>query len=188
MLATGELAPADLDPEEANNISGTPGPESNDTIVFHPLLFPADEPAIISLIATLPTLATGSDTVDGSGVGVIVDGGNQGFNCLQIDSHDNTIKGLQIQNCRTAILYLSLFLLLPLLKGIAGGLTRGSTYLPMPAGGKEPPPTWAKARWTLKRPPLRRLTLQGAVRPTPAAALSFKNCRLLIIYVPPLMS
>lgn len=104
MLATGELAVADLDPREANNISGTPGPESDDTIIFHPSLFPADVPAIISLVATLPTLATGSDTVDGSGAGVIVDGGNQGFNCFHIDSDGNTIKGLQIQNCRTAIL------------------------------------------------------------------------------------
>jgi len=103
MLATGELTVADLDPEEANNISGTPGPESDDTIIFHPLLFPADVPAIISLIATLPTLATGGDTVDGSGAGVIVDGGNQGFKCFQIYSHGNTIKGLQIQNCRMAI-------------------------------------------------------------------------------------
>jgi hypothetical protein len=103
MLANGELAAADLNPSEANNVSGEPGAESADTIVFHPEVFPADAPATISLAATLPTLAAGSDTVDGAEAGVIVDGGNLGFNCFEIDSEDNTITGLQIQNCRTGI-------------------------------------------------------------------------------------
>jgi hypothetical protein len=103
MLANGELAAADLNPSEANNVSGEPGAESADTIVFHPEVFPADAPATISLSATLPTLAAGSDRVDGAGAGVIVDGGNLGFNCFQIESEDNAITGLQIQNCRTAI-------------------------------------------------------------------------------------
>lgn len=103
MLANGELAVADLNPGEANNVSGAPGPESADTIVFHPEVFPADAPATISLSGTLPTLATGSDRVDGAEAGVIVDGGNLGFNSFEIDSEDNAITGLQIQNCRTGI-------------------------------------------------------------------------------------
>lgn len=103
MLANGELAAADLNPSEANNVSGEPGAESADTIVFHPEVFPADAPATISLSGTLPTLATGSDRVDGAEAGVIVDGGNLGFNSFEIDSEDNAITGLQIQNCRTGI-------------------------------------------------------------------------------------
>jgi hypothetical protein len=103
MLANGELAVADLDPGEANNVSGEPGAESADTIVFHPEVFPSDAPATIALTATLPVLAAGSDRVDGSEAGVIVDGGNLGFNCFEIDSEDNAITGLQIQNCRTGI-------------------------------------------------------------------------------------
>lgn len=103
MLASGELAAADLDAEEANNIDGAPGPESDDTIIFDSSQFPADAPASIELSGILPTLATGGDSVDGSGAGVIVDGGSRSFNCFEIGSRGNTIKGLQIQNCGTAI-------------------------------------------------------------------------------------
>jgi hypothetical protein len=103
MLANGELAVADLNPGEANNVSGTPGSESADIIVFHPEVFPADAPVTISLSGTLPTLAAGSDTVDGAEAGVIVDGGKLGLNCFEIDSEDNVITGIQIQNCRTGI-------------------------------------------------------------------------------------
>jgi hypothetical protein len=102
-VAVGELTAADLDAAEADNISGTPGSGSADTIIFHPSLFPADAPATISLTSILPALGTGGDNLDGSGSGVIIDGGNQGFNCFQVDSNDNAIKGLRIQNCRTAI-------------------------------------------------------------------------------------
>lgn len=103
MLANGDLAVADLNPSEANNVSGAPGLESADSIIFHPEVFPADAPATISLSGTLPTLAAGSDRVDGSGAGVIVDGAHLGLNCFEIDSDDNAITGLQIQTCRTGI-------------------------------------------------------------------------------------
>jgi hypothetical protein len=103
MLASGELAVADLNPDEANNVGGAPGPESADTVVFHPEVFPPDAPATISLTSTLPVLSTGGDAVVGADAGVIVDMGNLGFDCFQIDSEGNAIKGLQIQNCRTAI-------------------------------------------------------------------------------------
>jgi len=103
-LATGELTAAGLDPTEADNISGTPGPGSADTVTFDPSLFPADAPATISLTSTLPALGTGEDSVDGSGSGVIIDGGNQGLDCFQVDSDGNAIRGLQIQNCQTAII------------------------------------------------------------------------------------
>ena len=102
-VATGDLAAAVLEPAEADNINGTPGPESADAIVFQSSLFPPDAPATISLTSTLPTLGTGGDSVVGSGSAVIIDGGNQGFNCFQVESDGNTIKGLRIQNCRTAI-------------------------------------------------------------------------------------
>jgi titin len=102
-LATGELTAAGLDPAEADNISGTPGPESADSITFDPSLFPADATATISLTSTLPALGTDGDSVDGSGSGAIIDGGSQGVDCFQVDSDGNAIRGLQIQNCRTAI-------------------------------------------------------------------------------------
>ena len=104
MLASGELAVADLEPSEANNVSGAPGPESADTIVFHPEVFPSDTPATISVTSSLPTLSTGADAVVAASAGVIVDGGNLGFPCFQIDSDGNAIKGLQIVNCRTGII------------------------------------------------------------------------------------
>jgi len=102
-VVTGDLAAAALNRAEADNINGTPGPESADTILFESSLFPSDAPATISLTSTLPAFSTSSDSVDSSGSGVIIDGGNQGFNCFQVDSDGNAIKGLRIQNCRTAI-------------------------------------------------------------------------------------
>lgn len=103
MLASGVLAVVDLDSQEADNIGGTPGAQSTDTISFDTSIFPLDAPATIRLASSLPVLSTGSDTIDGSAAGVIIDGSNQGFDCLEMDSSGNTIKGLQIQNCRTAI-------------------------------------------------------------------------------------
>jgi hypothetical protein len=105
LLATGELTPADLDVGEADNVTGIPGAMSADTIVFDASAFPLAEPAIISLDSSLPSLSTGSDSVDGSEGGVIVDGRGttDGFDCFPIDSSDNAISGLQIQNCRTGV-------------------------------------------------------------------------------------
>jgi len=103
LVATGELAVANLDPEEADNIKGAPGAESGDTIVFDVSVFPPSEPATISLASPLPALATEGDSVDGSQAGVIVDGVNQTFDCFQIDSAGNAIRGLHIQGCLTAV-------------------------------------------------------------------------------------
>jgi CSLREA domain-containing protein len=103
LLATGEFAPTDLDPEEADNVRGSPGAASPDSITFDALVFPPSDPAIIFLGSTLPPLSAGSDTVDGSARGVVVEGGRLGFDCLQVASGGNTIRGLQILNCRTAV-------------------------------------------------------------------------------------
>ena len=105
LLATGELRPADLNAEEADNVTGIPGAMSADTIVFDTSAFPLSEPATISLSSSLPSLSTGSDAVDGSEGGVIVDGGGriQDLDCFLLDSSDNAIRGLQIQNCRTGV-------------------------------------------------------------------------------------
>lgn len=107
MLVTGDLAVADLDPAETDNVGGVPGPDSADTIIFEPSVFPPDAPAPIPLTVTLPGLHAGNDVIDGSRAGVIVDGGNQGFDCFQISSAGNAIKGLQIQYCLTAIVLTS---------------------------------------------------------------------------------
>ena len=106
LLATGELTPADLDAEEADNVTGIPGALSADTIMFDTSVFPLSEPATISLSSSLPSLSTGSDSVDGSEGGVIVDGSGriEALDCFLLDSSDNTIRGLQIQNCRTGVM------------------------------------------------------------------------------------
>jgi len=103
LLATGELTKQDLDSAEGKHVSGSPGADFADAIIFDLSAFPLSEPATIALGSPLPTLTTGADTVDGSGRGIIVDGGGQGFDCFHISSSDNTIKGLEIQNCRTGI-------------------------------------------------------------------------------------
>ena len=103
LLASGELAVADLDSEETDNVGQWPGAQSSDRILFDSSTFTVPDGGIISLNAPLPTLSAGSDTIDGSRAGVIVDGGNQTFHCLTIDSSQNVIKGLHIQNCLVGV-------------------------------------------------------------------------------------
>jgi hypothetical protein len=73
--------------------------QTGDTILFDTSVFPPGSPATITLGSTLPALSTGNISVDGSAAGVIVDGGSMAFACLDITSHSNVIKGLEIYNC-----------------------------------------------------------------------------------------
>jgi hypothetical protein len=103
-LATGEIAVADLDSGEADNVRGKPGPESSDTITFDASVFSAPEGATISLASPLPALNGGSDIIDGSQASVLVDGDNQSLECLVIDSNENIIQGMHIQNCFVGVM------------------------------------------------------------------------------------
>jgi len=103
LLASGELAVADLDSGEADNVGKRLGPDSRDTIVFDPSVFPASG-GTISLAAPLPSLSTGSDTIDGSQAGVTIDGVNQSLECMVIGSNDNAVKGLEIKNCLVGVM------------------------------------------------------------------------------------
>ena len=104
LLATGGLAVAELDSAEAAGVSGHAGPESADTITFGASAFPAQGAVRIALSEPLPALAGGSDAIAGSQAAVVVDGGNQTFECLTVASSSNNIKGLQIQNCRVGVM------------------------------------------------------------------------------------
>jgi parallel beta-helix repeat protein len=101
LLATGDLALGSLDSSEKDNVTGTPGPGSADTITFDPAVFPPPPmgPAGIHLDSTLPPLYTGNDVVDGSSAGVVLDGLYRWFDCLQITSNGNSVRGLQIHDC-----------------------------------------------------------------------------------------
>jgi len=103
MLATGDLAWGDLDSGEQDNVIGTPGSGEADTIVFDPGVFPPEGPEAINLGWTLPQLHTGGDTVDASSAGVILDGLSQWFDCLQITSNGNSVKGLQLHDCNCGV-------------------------------------------------------------------------------------
>jgi len=103
LLATGGLTYGELTAQEKDNVTGTPGPGSDDTIQFNVGVFPPGSPATIALGDTLPELSTGSDTVDGSAAGVIVSGASPGLWCFIISSDDNVIQGLQIRDCQNAI-------------------------------------------------------------------------------------
>jgi len=118
MLATGTLAVGELDAGEADNVSGTPGAASGDTIVFNTTVFSPATPATITLGSTLPALSTGNDTLDGAAAGVIVDGDDQSFHCFEVTSNGNTIRGLEIYNCDRGI-YLH--------SGASGNTIGGST-------------------------------------------------------------
>ena len=111
MLATGDLDVGDLDMGECDQVSTAdwehgpsqcvstdpPGAASADTIVFDTRVFPPASPETIALGDNLPPLDTGNDTVDGSAAGVIVDGGSG--SCFDLESSNNTIKGLVIHSC-----------------------------------------------------------------------------------------
>lgn len=68
-----------------------------DTIIFDSLIFPPDNPAMISLSSPLPAITQGNITIDASNAGVILDG-NELQDCMGInlDSDRNIIRGLQI--------------------------------------------------------------------------------------------
>jgi parallel beta-helix repeat protein len=125
MLATGRLHVSDLTEEECDQVSGAwwrvgnpsrcdandpPSAFSPDTIVFNAFVFPPASPATIALSDELgepPSLDTGDDTVDGSGAGVVVWGGGQDrFNCFDVESDNNAIKRLVIQGCSTGVFVL----------------------------------------------------------------------------------
>ncbi len=103
-LATGELVVADLDSEEADNVSRQPGADSSDTITFDPSVFPAADGDTITLADSLPPLSTGTDIIDGFEAGVIIDGVDYKFECIVISSNDNALKGLQIKNCLVGVM------------------------------------------------------------------------------------
>ena len=103
LLASGELAVAELDAGEADNVSKQPGAESSDTIIFDPSVFPASDGDTISLTAPLPALSTGLDSIDGSQASVTIDGVKQTVECIVISSNDNAVKGLSIKNCLVGV-------------------------------------------------------------------------------------
>jgi parallel beta-helix repeat protein len=110
LLATHGLPVADLDPGECDQVSNstygarcstadTIGAGSADAITFDATVFPGDTPAAINLGGPLPPLDTGNDVVDGSSAGVVLDGLYRWFDCLQVTSNGNSVKGLQIHDC-----------------------------------------------------------------------------------------
>ena len=116
MLATGLLSvtalsqaecirvsPASWDSTLGCSSSDPPGASSADTIVFDAAIFPPGSPGTITLTNIYVHLRTGGDSVDGSGAGVIVDGGNLTFTCFLIGSGNNSIKGLEIHHCSYGI-------------------------------------------------------------------------------------
>lgn len=101
LLATGVMSEASLDSSEAAQVTGIVGGAEADTIRFDPLVFPSGAPGTIELVAPLPPLSTGSDTVDGSMAGVEIHG--HGHDCLVSTAADNAIYGLTISGCDRAI-------------------------------------------------------------------------------------
>ena len=99
MVATEALPVGVLDAGELDNVSGTAGYFSLDTIIFDAGVFPDT----ISLGSALPVLTAGGDTVNASGAGVVVDGVSELFDCFLITSDANVIKGLQIEDCDNGI-------------------------------------------------------------------------------------
>ncbi|MGH8248759.1 MAG: hypothetical protein ACREUU_20300, partial [Gammaproteobacteria bacterium] len=113
LLANGGMGASGLNRalsvDEADNVSGTAGAASVDTITFSDPPFPAGTPGVITINAVLPSLLGGNDIVDGTGRGVILDGAGEpsAFNCLNVESNNNVVKGLRITDCSIGILVLA---------------------------------------------------------------------------------
>jgi hypothetical protein len=96
-LSACTVAPADCSLRGAiDDANGNPGADS---ITFDPSVFPGT----ITLGSALPALTAGSDTINGAGVGVTVDGVSQAFDCFTLSSDGNAIKGLQIRGCANGV-------------------------------------------------------------------------------------
>ena len=73
--------------------------QNGETITFDSAIFLPDNPASISVTSELPWLSQGDVTIDASSAGVILDGSmvrGERTPGINIDSEENTIKGLQI--------------------------------------------------------------------------------------------
>ncbi len=94
-----------LHSDEADNLVGTPGAAIADIIGFSDPPFPAGAPGVIVISATLPSLLGGNDTIDGSGRGVRIDGAGEPslFNCINLDSNGNAVRGLQLTDCASGV-------------------------------------------------------------------------------------
>ncbi|MDH5544658.1 MAG: right-handed parallel beta-helix repeat-containing protein [Gammaproteobacteria bacterium] len=71
---------------------------AGDVIIFDTSVFNPSAPATISLASSLPAMSVGDVLIDASNAGVVLDGANF-YNCIQISSNNNTVRGLKIQNC-----------------------------------------------------------------------------------------
>lgn len=109
MLAIGDLSVTQLDEGECAQITTTsfngscqknlvafgPGASHSDRIVF-------DSHRNITLFGgSLPAMDSGDDTIDASTTGTAING--SGNSCFQMQSTGNTIRGLEISFCDTAI-------------------------------------------------------------------------------------
>jgi hypothetical protein len=83
------------------NAASSPG----ETIAFDPGIFPSAGPVSINLGSALPAMTGGSDTIDGSGAGVIVETASEpaAFVCLNVNSDGNTVKGIHFSDCLSGI-------------------------------------------------------------------------------------
>jgi hypothetical protein len=102
LVVTGQLGLDALSEGESDNVDGSPGADSSDTISFDSDAFPEDDPAPISLISALPTLSTGGDIIDGEGDVAIESLARE--DCVLLESEGNVIAGIQVTGCKTAVI------------------------------------------------------------------------------------
>ena len=79
-----------------------------DIISFDATDFPAGAPATIAIGSMVGSLTGGSDTINATGRGVIIDGVNvepayAAFSCVRLDSDSNQVLGLQLTDCQFGI-------------------------------------------------------------------------------------
>ncbi len=80
---------------------------SGNTIRFDTSVFPPATPETINQTTALPPINLGNISIDASNAGVVLDGGGTVADCITINSSNNTIMGMRIQNCTDDGIYIA---------------------------------------------------------------------------------
>jgi hypothetical protein len=86
------------------NAASTPG----DIITFDPAVFPPNPAPTAIVSGSALSLTAGSDTIDGTGANVLIDGVNAEpnpsvFPCIHLNSSNNTVSRIQVTDCQSGV-------------------------------------------------------------------------------------
>jgi len=79
--------------------------DGSDLIRFDPATYPPENPTMLQLDRALPSVRDQGTTLDGSGAGVVIDGGDADFGFLELFSDQAVVRGLTLRGFGATVLY-----------------------------------------------------------------------------------